>query len=400
MRILWITRAYPFPAFAGDLLYSGRMLRAISAAGGKLDVVTRAAGDLENESADGRITVVLRNGVEWTLLPESKRGRFLSLFSILPSDPYRLASADAIGAVRELTRKNDYDWVVIDIGAMGWALRPLKTALKRGTKLLYLSHNHEKHTRMMVALGMRNPVMRMALLYDAFKYGLMEDRIVRAASLVCTITREDGEAYAADKVQARILLAPPGYDGIRLLGREIDETTPRRIVILGHFNWVAKQENLLRFVQAAMPVLEAAGVGISIIGHVGQKLITKIQSFNQDIEFLGRADDLHSALRQAGRIGVVAENLGGGFKMKTLDYVFNGLPLAGLEVALTGMPLTSGVGMIGAGDFEDLANKVVQVVDDFPLLNKMRHIAFEQAKTEFDWSISGRNILSEMASVC
>ena len=40
------------------------------------------------------------------------------------------------------------------------------------------------------------------------------------------------------------------------------------------------------------------------------------------MRFLGFVEDLETIFRSV-RIGIVAERIGGGFKLKTLDYIFN-----------------------------------------------------------------------------
>src|SRR5690606_36241863 len=53
----------------------------------------------------------------------------------------------------------------------------------------------------------------------------------------------------------------------------------------------------------------------------------------------GRVDSIAPHLDQA-RMAVVAERLGGGFKLKVLDYVFNRPPVAALDGSVAGTPPT------------------------------------------------------------
>ena len=105
---------------------------------------------------------------------------------------------------------------------------------------------------------------------------------------------------------------------------------PRRVGILGSFEWHVKQESLRRFLVAADSRLLRRRDRIARgRQHADRRSAPSWSTTSAATTLLGWVDDSAEFLGQC-RIGVVSESLGGGFKLKALDYVFNsvdtGLP--------------------------------------------------------------------------
>jgi glycosyltransferase involved in cell wall biosynthesis len=370
--ILWITRAYSAQPESGDVSYSMGLIRGMVQQGVKLTVFAREATQGPKD---------LKDDVEWAFCPEPLRGRLGSLLSKLPSDPYKMATPGALDAIRAIVRSRRFSCVVIDACAMAWALDALDPAST--PPIVYISHNHEQSTRTQVAAGYHSIVKRWALLADAKKYGGMERTLVRRSSLITTITPEDGKRFAKDAPTKPVVNLLPGYDGPRSIGLRLDRTTPRNVVLFGSLTWIAKQQNVRDFVSALGAILQHNGIGISIIGQADPNFAREISAMSPNVKFLGRAKDPQQALRDAGRIGLVIEGLGGGFKLKTLDYVLSGLPTMGLKAGLAGFPELPQGSLMRANDLAELGDMIVEVIDDHDRLNQMRTIAFQESDQIF-----------------
>jgi hypothetical protein len=124
----------------------------------------------------------------------------------------------------------------------------------------------------------------------------------------------------SDKV---VMLPPLGMRARGFAFREINEKTPRRAPILGSPTWLVKQTNLIEFTAAADQLLYKREIELWVVGKVPDHL-----SNNHFLatRFLGFVAHLVPIFRSA-RIGIVAERTGGGFKLKTVDYSFNRVPI-------------------------------------------------------------------------
>jgi polysaccharide biosynthesis protein PslH len=106
---------------------------------------------------------------------------------------------------------------------------------------------------------------------------------------------------------------------------------------------------------------------------------------------------------QRGRLGLVIEKTGGGFKLKTLDYIFNRVPMAAIKGNISGLPLTPGLHYLSFESMRELAQGVVAVIDDVERLNSMQQAAFEKCESGFErprrYSLQSRRRSCE-AQVC
>jgi glycosyltransferase involved in cell wall biosynthesis len=167
---------------------------------------------------------------------------------------------------------------------------------------------------------------------------------------------------------------------------------------VGSFDWHVKQENLRRFLIAADPILDSAGVELVVGGRVPESLISEFDGRVKATTFLGWVDDLGSVLREC-RIGVISEPLGGGFKMKSLDYVFNSVPIAALSGAAAGLPLVAGIDMLDAPNERALAHAIVAAIDDATRLDAMATSAIDLCLRMFSWDAAGDALVGSVASL-
>lgn len=373
LDILWVTRSFSERPASGDVSYSNSLLRALTELGARIVVFARVASE--------PLPVDTGTGPRWITAEDDLRGRLGSLASSLPSDPYKMSTSGAARVLREALQRQRFDCIVIDAGAMGWVLDAL--AGIDLPPIVYVSHNHERTTRAQVAGSSAGFAKRLLLGLDAAKYGWMEQRVVRRASFITAITPDDAARFMQEAPGKPVVTLLPGYVGERRLGQDISEDTPRSVVLYGSLTWVAKQENLRRFVTEQAARLHGEGIGITVIGHAAPEFVSEIEGLSPSVRFLGRVEDPVSALRAAGRIGLVAEGLGGGFKLKTLDYVFSGLPVAGLKDGLAGFPELAENAIARVENLTELGDIVVRLMDDTARLNAMRQSAFAQCERLF-----------------
>jgi hypothetical protein len=83
------------------------------------------------------------------------------------------------------------------------------------------------------------------------------------------------------------------------------------------------------------------------------------------------------------RGGLVAETLGGGFKLKLLDYAFSRLPIFGLEMAVAGVTSKERAAMFLAHDMESLATMIVDNFDNFNKLSYHQEKLFDLFSSRF-----------------
>jgi polysaccharide biosynthesis protein PslH len=377
MRCLWITRQDPRPADSGELIYSLGLLKSLAARPGTEITVLAHHG---KKPADGGPAIT------WELHGTIPTGRLRSLASTLPGDAFRLGNPIQRAQLTRLLERQ-WDWIIIDQAACAWAVDQIGTC----RRVAYLAHNHEASVRRQVAADGRGSFpMRMALKWDSVKYGRMESALCRRADLISAITPRDADAFRSENPGKPACILPPGYTGEIPDGppRPITEETPRTVVLAGAFEWLAKRRNLEAFLKAAATPFQQAKVGFQVVGKADPEWFAALGREHPWATFTPNVPSVNPFLDQA-RIGLIPEALGGGFKLKALDYIFRGLPLASVEAALSGVPVDPVTEAIAAPDPESLAKAVAEKIDDLAFLNHAASRALDACRHAFRWEARG-----------
>jgi glycosyltransferase involved in cell wall biosynthesis len=383
MRCLWISRHVPYPMNEGLKVYSAKLSEALAHAGAFVRVL--GFGDTHAVPKD-------RARMEWVSVPGARRSTALSLLNRFPLT----AALDSTAAYRDLLDqqlREPWDAIIFDSYGSGWALDRCKayraTTLGARTILVHVSHNHEEVLwRSMAQQADAGLPRRLALWQNYYKVRWLERRLLREVDLVSAITIEDEQALRACRDDDHTLTLTPGYDGAVAPERVIDASVPRRAVIVGSFHWVVKRENLARFVEHADARFAANGIELVVAGDVPADLKQTLLASSKATHFQGFVTELGPLLAQA-RIAIVPELIGGGFKLKFLDYIFGRVPVATVDAAAAGLPQRLRDDMITGNDFEGLTTAIIENMDQLGRLNRIQSAAFEQARTLYRWEDRG-----------
>lgn len=393
IRCLWIARYIPFPMEGGAQVYSANLAQALVKAGAFVRFMGLGSAAAVPECAAG---------VEWLAVPGGKRSAAVAALSALPfaaaidaTKPYRL--------LLEAELQEPWDAIVLDGYGTGWALdRCTAYCRARGTRrpvLVHVSHNNEEMVWLVLGRQTRGSALkRLALRRNAMKVATLERRMVRAVDLLTTITDEDRSTLGAAVAQDRSLAITPGYSGQMVNARRICASTPRRVIIMGSFQWVVKQVNLTRFLEIADPIFEKHGIEIDVVGDIPKAFLATLKARCRATHFHGFVTDVAPYLARA-RIGIVPESIGGGFKLKFLDYIFGRVPVATVSQAVAGLSEELQLAMLKNDSLVGLVGDIVSHIDHIEELNRMQERAFALGGAQFDWNVRGRRLLLAMAAI-
>src|SRR5258708_2186740 len=257
VRCLWLTLADPEPRHNGQFVYSGGLIDSLAQAGGAAQVLGLSRSDSAEANAKRGQHVV------WWLPGDSPYSHWGSLASSLPHTAYRCRTTGMRRVLDKLLRRGGWDGIIFDGISTGWALpRVLEHYCGRNQRprLIYISHNHEESLRAQIAESQPLFLQPQAVRLDAFKVSRLERELVDGVDFVTAITQEDLKLYQRRSYNKPMDVLTPGYCGRRLGMRRISDALPRRAVIVGSFDWIAKRMNLAEFVDIADPVFADAGV--------------------------------------------------------------------------------------------------------------------------------------------
>lgn len=373
-RILWICGRLPTPLFTGDALYSAGVLKALALTG---KTTITLLGTRRTEEPVGNHIVGLPHTI-CVDIPPARSSGLKSLLSPLPRDAFNLSTPELKASLAKLLQQ-DWDWIVIDHAYSSGLLSTIVQQRKRAS-ICYIAHNAEGAIRPKIANSFSNPIRQAVMRLDANKYRRLENRILKSADAVICITEADGSYFRPFSPNVHVV--PPIYLGSVSAPHEIGTDRPRALLLLGAFEWVAKQRNLQLVVDSLLPSLQANGVSLNVVGAVPKPLQERYKHYRPHLVFHGRVDDV-SPFFASARAGLVPELLGGGFKLKLLDYAFHRLPIFGLRNAMAGTNEEEQSAMFLADSLDGLTQMILQQIDDLSVLNQKQSRLFDIMSARF-----------------
>lgn len=377
-RILYLTKLFPYPpAVAGDAVYSRGLIEAWSVMAHLTVICSDSGADRGGGAAD----------VDWHIVGKVRPGQAGSVFSRWPLIAWKGATPEYLNELDTLLQTRDWDVLVLDNIGLAHAL-PRAVAYRKahpGTKVLYVSHEWEYETRKgkYKSYRMKFPKKVMTQL-DLMKIKHWEDALITRCDIVTVINTSDLAPFRMIDQTRKYLPITPGYDGPIVPSRQITTETPRRVLMLGGRRSEQKQQVLLDWLATAYQKLIAADIEMIVVGDIGDDLCQQVSREYPRVQVRGFVEDLDSLVAEA-RIGLIADTVGGGFKLRLLTQVFNRLPIVGLAAAVNGLPTPMGDGYLAAASLDELATLICAVIDDVEHLNSVQDRAYIDCVRAFSW---------------
>jgi glycosyltransferase involved in cell wall biosynthesis len=380
LRCLWLARTIPYPTASGDRLYTAGLVTSLASVGARVTFLGFAAADPPGVSE-----------IEWIIVPGRPRRAALAALSRLPLVAARHRTRAYRDAARAaIDQSGRWDAIIVDQYGMGWILDVIsRRRHETGPAVVFISHDHEESVTLNLwrRAGV-TPLKRAFLFLNYLKTRALERRICQACDVVTAITEDDATQFRRALPTKAIVALTPGYGGAMIEERTISATIPRRALIFGSFQWIAKQINLCEFLEHAQSAFRDRNIGLDIIGSMDDALRSRVQRQYPFLRAFGYVERPADFFGRA-RLAIVAEPIGGGFKMKLLDYVFHRVPVLALDSCTVGLPPEIKDAIFVAPTLAGVINRVPEIIDDLAALNRSQRAAAQAAKNLFRWEDRG-----------
>jgi glycosyl transferase family 1 len=377
-----LCREMTVPAFNGAMLYSNQIIKAMAKLSKSVNVICMAQDKSQKIGNELQFKGLPKNTF-FNIHGWKKNGLVSIVLSNLPVIVSRFETSNRRRAIENALALKP-DCIIFNHIMSICALDKISLyAKKHEPFVVYCSHNFEYHSKMsIVNQSETNLVKKFAHYIDAKRIIKLERKLFKIVSLLSCISQEDEKNYNTYFKVNKSIWCPAGYEGHVIKKRDIDSRRSRNICIVGSFVWTAKKNNIISFLRRGYDLFLKNKIGVFIVGNMSDEFKRKVQSDWPGVTFTGRVKNVRPYLEKA-RIGVIPEKAGGGFKLKSLEYIFNRLPLFALEASICNLNLKHGTSAMLYTDMKKLCEGIVEHIDNFRLLNTLQINAFEKCQKFF-----------------
>lgn len=396
MKAVFVTRFFPLPAATGALQYSEYLIRLFGSITESLIVLCQPSlhafikGQGTASHVEAAASASFPKHVLFHVLPYERPSLLRKAVALMPATTAGHNTSANRSALLEYLDQGP-DIVILDHLSSAWAVGALaahRSARPRSKPptIVYASHNSEYATRLSIlkASGASH-VSKLANWIESLRTRYAESKLLVSCDLLTCITKQDAmDLGRMSRKKHRNLVISPIYRGaVRTALGEPFHTRPRRICLVGSFLWSAKLQNLFSFLHAGYDLFRANRVEIHVVGVMRASDQHSVSIRWPGVVTTGQVEEIASHL-DGCRIGVIAEDSGGGFKLKALDYAFQRVPMFALEHAVAGLELKHEQDAMLYGSMDALCRGIVAHVDNVQLLECLQANLYQSSARFLD----------------
>jgi glycosyltransferase involved in cell wall biosynthesis len=307
----------------------------------------------------------------------------LPLFFIFPymwRPMFRLENSRmAIKHISEL-----HPMIVIDHFRNAWVILLL---LLVGQRQIFLVTHNIEHMIAKENYAGKSIFIRYLYYFEYLKLRFWEKIIFKKVSFITAITEEDAEEMRS--YCDNIMVVKP-YKKLANYDASISLSQSLTALIIGSFNWKIKQDNLISLLETFDLAERPAGFEILIAGSMPKSFSTRLIKKFSFVKLSLDYSQIDVFLNIA-RLAIAPDQVGGGFKLKVLDYLYLGLPVFGLEKSMNGINVEA-QGVIKSNDYPALVDSVLSDIENIDKLQNMSKCNQELLRDTFSQDVMEKQL--------
>ena len=376
MRILFLSRWFPFPTNNGSKLRIFHLLQGISR---QHEVFLISFFDPSEAALDiTRFKAICKKiwTVEWEPFdPNSRPARF-GFLSSKPRSIIDTFSVEMRDTIRDAISEFSIEMVIasqIDMAAYGPYLSGLPAIFEEiEVGVLYEQYSRSDTSRHKLRYGLTWLKQRHFL-----KTCLKHYRLATVVS-----EREKLLVHKHVNENARIEVIPNCVD-LAQYGIKTADPLANSLIFTGSFTFHPNYEGMFWFTQQVLPLIRkhVQDVQLTITGnHDGFRLPDM-----QGVRLTGYVDDVRPLISQSW-CNIVPLHSGGGTRLKILESMALGTPVVATSKGAEGLDVENGVHLLIADTAEEFAGAILQLLVDDVLCHRLTENAYELVRTNYDWT--------------
>ncbi len=385
MKILFISKHIPYRADSGVTVKMRNLLTCLSS---EFDV---ACAFITDERESNRSDVDKCELDVTNYLIETKKETIALKRYLLHLFELFIITGKIRTALTNIMEKENPDLVWLEFGYIGNYIPFMK---RFGVPVIYGSHNSQFKLDFGIWNANRNVLYRLKMAPFVFLYFIHERRYFKLADLVMCISKLDIPYHERFINPTKLRFLPFLFDCRGSATVTPFTTDYPYVCIVGSLRSYQNYSAALFTIEKVCPILfkENDVLHLYIIGELPDENSPELRHLsqriagNERIVLTGRVESVIPFVRGAAA-HLVSLTIGSGVRTKIIESVVCGTPVVSTSIGAEGLPFVNGESIFIAETADDLAEKVLLLVNDGTLRSKVSAKAFAKYREELSCDV-------------
>jgi glycosyltransferase involved in cell wall biosynthesis len=379
MRILYLSRWFPYPPDNGSKIRIFNTLRSLSRSH-EIDLISFASEEIK----PGRIHEIEKYCRKVEIVPYRpfQPGRLraqLGFLAVRPRSILDTYSREMKDCIQRTIQKKSYDMIIgnqIDMAAYLVSIPHTPKLLEE----VELTHYYEKYARQ------SNGLSRIRSGFSWLKYELYIRNLSKDIHAWTVVSTKEKNLLSQISPVKSSLVIPNGVD-YQFYQGDFGSPDKDTLIYSGALTYHANFDAVDYFLREIFPLIqkEKPETRLLVTGKLEGVPVDRLPH-NEKVIFTGYLNDIRPAIAHS-MVNVVPIRLGGGTRLKILESMAIGTPVVSTRKGGEGLDLVDGRDIIIADDPDDFAAAVLRLMGDGRLRESLSSAGCVAVANQYDWEV-------------
>ena len=382
-KILFLTPQIPYPPISGGTILTWHLIKYL-AKNYRLDIALLIKGNDEKGIEILKSQLPKEVNVWWKRIniPRSGVNLLKSYFYFLPLSIFRNLSFEFKNELKDIIRKEKYDFIFIDHWLM-YQYVPYEIK----SKVILHEHNAEYIMWERASSEERNWIKKMIVGFEAKRVKNYERKICRAVNRILCVTELDIRWLEQIGISREKLNMLTSVGDDSLLGFDDLEynNTEKSLLHIGTMSWEANVNGILWFTNEIWPCLKNIEPNLKfyIVGKNPPQSIIRLNKCSDIIvtDFVKNIEPYY----QKCRVFIAPLKFGSGIKVKILNAMARGIPIVTTPIGVEGINVRDGIDIMVGTTPDEIISKVIMLLNDKEMWTKIKDNARKTIQKNYTW---------------
>lgn len=396
MKILFISYDFPFPPSGGSISRDYNLIKQLSGKHELFWINRTTRGRVKDEYLNEmRKYFRAMKIVEWDY-PQDYAGLVASIFTDTPYIIRRFRSEEMRHTVDEMLSSFDFDLIFCDHIYLAQYIPERVIG-----KIPAIPNNEDCGFSFYKRMSENSGPLRRAYAATQWRKILKyEIDMINKFGIYITTSETEKESLLRHCPGAQIKVAENGVDTTYFSCRNGQASSPV-IIFSAWYGYYPNREAVRYFADEIFPLIRnrIPEAEFRIVGKEPPKSVMQLGN-REGITVTGYVNDIRNELAKAA-VSVAPLKTGGGTRLKILEAFASGVPVVSTSIGAEGLSAVNGTDIMIADEPAEFADKVLSILNDKALAQRLSENARLLAENRYDWNIIGsklNNIIEEYVS--